>query len=217
MILLTNYISPVKKFFSLLLNILAFLRNISPASDTDADLVARYQQTENLVVLGTLYSRYMDLIYGICLKYLKNSEDAQDAVMGIFEELVVKLKKHEVQHFKSWLYTVAKNHCLMKLRQDKKVPIAKMQDGFMQSEENGHLEEVLTREENFRQLESCLEQLNPDQRKAIELFYLHQKCYNEISAKTGIEWKAVRSFIQNGRRNLKICMEAQKEKSITHE
>jgi RNA polymerase sigma-70 factor (ECF subfamily) len=217
MILLTNYISPVKKFFSLLLNILAFLRNISPASDTDADLVARYQQTENLAVLGTLYSRYMDLIYGICLKYLKNSDDAQDAVMGIFEELVAKLKKHEVQHFKSWLYTVAKNHCLMKLRQDKKVPLTKIQEEFMQSEENGHLEEVLTREENFRQLESCLEQLTPDQRRVIEMFYLQRKCYNDISAETSIEWKAVRSFIQNGRRNLKICIEAQKEKSITHE
>lgn len=196
---------------------MALLRNISSTSLPDADLVGRYKETESLAVLGELYNRYMDLVYGICLKYLQNSDDAQDAVMGIFEELVKKLKLHEVQNFKSWLYTLTKNHCLMKLRQDKKGPLSKITDDFVQSGEDGHLEDVLRREENFRQLETCLKQLAANQRVSIELFYLQGKCYNEISAATGLEWKAVRSFIQNGRRNLKICMEAGKEKTVTNE
>lgn len=157
------------------------------------------------------------MVYGVCLQYLKDPEDAQDAVMAIFEELVTKLRQHQVDHFKSWLYTLSRNHCLMKLRQQKKMPTQKMGEEFMQTEEDGHLKDVLNREEHFRQLESCMEQLAENQRKVIELFYLQGKCYNEIAAETGIEWSKVRSFIQNGRRNLKMCIENQKKQTMANE
>lgn len=192
---------------------MAFLKKIS-SSLTDTELVEQYKRSTDLMVLGDLYQRYMDLVYGVCLKYLKEPEDAQDAVMAIFEELVRKLQKHAVENFKSWLYTVAKNHCLMRLRSQKKAPVTKINSEFMQSEESGHLEEVMLREENFKQLEHCMGQLTTDQRNVIEAFYLQGKCYNEISLETGIEWNNVRSFIQNGRRNLKLCMEKQSAKTM---
>lgn len=154
------------------------------------------------------------MVYGVCLKYLKDAENAQDSVMAIFEELITKLQKHQVDNFKSWLYTLAKNHCLMRLRAEKKTGTAKINDELMQSEEAGHLQDVLDREENFKQLEYCMSQLAGDQRIVIELFYLQGKCYNEITMETGLEWNTVRSFIQNGRRNLKICMEKQAVKTI---
>jgi RNA polymerase sigma factor (sigma-70 family) len=193
---------------------LAFLRKISSNGVSDAELVEQYRSSNKLSVLGELYNRYMEMVYGVCLKYLKDGENAQDSVMSIFEELVVKLQKHQVDNFKSWLYILAKNHCLMRLRSEKKGVTVKMADEFMQSEENEHLEDVLAREENFKQLEYCMGQLATDQRKAIELFYLQGKCYNEIAAETGLEWSLVRSYIQNGRRNLKICMEKQAEKTV---
>ena len=196
---------------------MALLRNISSSPLSDTELLAQYRHTENLSLLGELFSRYMDLLYGVCLKYLKEPEEAQDAVMAVFEELIQKLKQHQVENVKSWLYTVAKNHCLMKLRQQKRVPTGKLPDEFMQSADEEHLKDVLDREENFRQLDECMEQLADNQRQVIKLFYLQGKCYNEISAETGIEWKAVRSFIQNGRRNLKICMEAQQKKTVSNE
>lgn len=192
---------------------MAFLRKISSQNLSDADLVNQYRQTTTLAVLGELYNRYMEMVYGVCLKYLKNPEDAQDAVMSIFEELIGKLQKHEVENFKSWLYTLAKNHCLMRLRAEKKTATAKINEEFVQSEENGHLQDVLNREENFKQLEYCLGQLVTDQRRVIEAFYLEGKCYNEIAEDTGLEWNHVRSYIQNGRRNLKNCMESQKAKT----
>lgn len=188
---------------------MAFLKKI-PSSFTDAELVAQYKQHAELSVLGDLYQRYMELIYGVCLKYLKNPDDAQDAVMAVFEELVTKLKQHEVSAFKSWVYTVAKNHCLMRLRSKKRTQPTALKEEFMQSDALGHLEEVMIREDNLQQLEYCLGQLSANQRTAIEAFYLKQKCYQEIAAETGIEWSRVRSFIQNGRRNLKICMESHK-------
>ena len=103
----------------------------------------------------------------------------------------------------------------MKLRQQKKLPTGKLPEGFMQSEDETHLKDVLDKEEHFRQLDECMEQLAEQQRKVIELFYLQGKCYNEITAETGLEWNSVRSFIQNGRRNLKICMEAKQKKIVS--
>lgn len=186
---------------------MTFLKNISNNSLTDAELVLGYKAAGDLHVLAQLYQRYMDLVYGVCLKYLKNPEQAKDAVMQIFEELIEKLKKHEVENFRGWLYQLAKNHCLMQLRSRKNLRTVEVPPSLMQSEENVHLNGVLEREENFKQLEYCLATLSEDQRKAVQLFYIEGKCYNEIVELMGQNWNQVRSFIQNGRRNLKICME----------
>ena len=190
-----------------------FVKNISQSSISDKDLIEQYKRSGNLEILGDLYQRYMDLVYGVCLKYLKDTENAKDSTLAIFEELVIKLQKHEVDNFKSWLYQVAKNHCLMLLRSEKKFAKANVDVTLVQNEENLHLDGELEKEQNFRQLSFCLEQLNQEQRRVLELFYLEKKCYKEIVENTNIEWNQVRSYIQNGRRNLKICMEKQKLQS----
>ena len=176
--------------------------------------MAAYRDSGDMKVLGELYQRYMDLVYGVCLKYVKEPEDAQDCVLNIFEELVTKLRRHEVENFRAWIHQVAKNHCLMRLRSEKGKTAVNLDVGIMQSEESLHLNGALEKEEHFRQLEFCLGQLNEEQRRGIELFYLEGKCYNEIVEITGIEWNKVRSLIQNGRRNLKICMDKEIEKSV---
>jgi RNA polymerase sigma-70 factor (ECF subfamily) len=174
---------------------------------SEQELILRYRQGHDLQVLGRLYAPYMELVYGVCLKYLKDAEAAKDAVMNIFEELVEKLKRHEVDNFKSWLYVVAKNHCLMQLRKDGKMKTSEIPETFMQSEEDLHLNGVLEKESNLRIMEDCLGSLPQEQKRSVELFFMEGKCYNEISELTGQEWNKVRSQIQNGKRNLKICME----------
>jgi len=188
---------------------LAFLKNISSANQSDTELVVAYRQSGDLKVLGELYQRYMELVYGVCLKYLKETELAQDAVMQIFEELVSKLKKHEVDNFRGWLHQVAKNYCLMQLRTPKNLKTVALPPLLMQNEEDVHLNGVMEKEENFQKLEKCIASLSDEQRTMIKLFYLEGKCYNEIVKITGLEWNHVRSSIQNGRRNLKLCMEKQ--------
>jgi len=160
-----------------------------------------------MAVLGELYQRYMELVYGVCLKYFKEPETAKDSVMQIFEDLVSKLKKHEVDNFKGWLHQVAKNHCLMQLRTPRNMKTVEFKTEIVQSEEDVHLNGVLEKEENFRKLEYCLGTLSDEQRNTVKLFYLEGKCYNEIVEMTGLEWNQVRSLIQNGKRNLKNCME----------
>lgn len=185
-----------------------FLKNIS-SEKPDEELVLAYRTSGDLAVLAELYQRYMDLVYGVCLKYLQEPEDAKDSVLAIYQELIPKLQKHDVSYFKGWLYQVAKNHCLMLLRSGKKMARSQMDVSLMQSGETVHLNGELDKEENFRHMYFCLGQLIPEQKQVLELFYLESKCYNQIVEVTGIEWNKVRSFIQNGRRNLKICMEKQ--------
>lgn len=187
--------------------LLKFLKNISPDTSTDPELIALYKQTGDMGVLADLYQRYMELVYGVCLKYFKEEERSKDAVMNIFEELSVKLKSHEISNFKSWLHTVTRNYCLMQLRTPRHLKTMEFNPEHMQSEENAHLNGVFEAEEKLVLLEKCMQTLTPEQQQTVNLFYLQQKCYNEIVTITGYDWNKVRSFIQNGKRNLKICME----------
>lgn len=174
---------------------------------SDEELLLSYQQNLNENALAILYLRYADLLYGVCLKYLQNAESSQDAVMNIYTEIVEKLKHHQVENFKGWVYVVAKNHCLMQLRKSKKTVTVEFQPQLMQNEDFTHLDDVLSKENDFLVLEKCMETLQQNQQKAINLFYLQNKCYNDIAIELDMEWNKVRSLIQNGRRNLKICME----------
>lgn len=195
---------------------MAFLKNISSSAQTDHELVLSYRESGDLKVLGDLYQRYMELVYGVCLKYLKEPELAQDAVMQIFEELVSKLKKHEVENFRGWLHQVAKNHCLMQLRTPKNLKTVELSPLLMQNEQDVHLNGVMDKEQNFQKLEKCIAALPEEQKLMIKLFYLDGKCYNEIVEITGKAWNHVRSSIQNGRRNLKLCMDRKESDSDSY-
>jgi RNA polymerase sigma factor (sigma-70 family) len=185
---------------------LAFLKNTENRAATDQELVLLYKKEGDIRILSELYQRYMDLLYAVCLKYLKNPEEAKDAVMSIFEELVSKLAKHEVSQFSGWVYTVAKNHCLMQLRAGKRLKLIN-DPGIMQLTENPHLNGVFENEEQLSQLTKCIDGLSPEQKMTVQLFYLQNKSYREIASITQTEWDKVRSHVQNARRNLKICME----------
>lgn len=188
---------------------LRFLRPKSNPPQNDEALLQAYQSGGDVEVLGQLYERYVELTYGVCLKYLRNEADAEDAVMTIFEQLVVKAKTHEVKNFRAWLYVLAKNHCLMQLRKPQR---EFSQPDFMHFNGVLHPEEERPEAQEV-QLRDCIEQLPAEQRSSIELFYFENQSYQEIAERKDEDLGKIRSFIQNGRRNLKICME--KKKKIT--
>ncbi|WP_245957593.1 sigma-70 family RNA polymerase sigma factor [Niabella yanshanensis] len=174
---------------------------------SDEQLLAQFKQTGDQQFLAELYLRYSQLLYGVCLKYLEDAEEARDAVMNIYQELLVKVPRHEIQNFKSWVYVLTKNHCLMHLRSAKKNITVSLEQHTVQSDDFSHLDSVIEKEEAFKRLEKCIEKLPREQQQSIQLFYYENKCYNEIAETTSMDWNKVRSLIQNGRRNLKICME----------
>lgn len=173
----------------------------------DNELIQRYRNSGDLSILGEFYTRYMPMVYGVCLKYLKDREESKDAVMQVFERLITLLKEHEVVHFKSWLYVTSRNHCLMQIRARKGKNFEEISTQFMEIDPNAHPEDETDMESNLSKLEECIAQLVEEQKRCVTLFYLQQRCYKDIVELTGFDDKKVKSYIQNGKRNLKICME----------
>lgn len=182
-----------------------FNRPKNPDDADDYKLLNSYRETGDLAVLGRLYEKQMPLVFGVCLKYLKDEESAKDAVMGIFEELIDKARQHDIKQFRSWLYVVSRNYCLMQLRSDKKMETVNLDD-FMEFSPVLHHDDN-NREAAMKALENCMDKLPVNQKQSIDLFYLNEKCYKEIVELTGFTLNEVKSYIQNGKRNLKICLE----------
>jgi RNA polymerase sigma factor (sigma-70 family) len=175
---------------------------------SDLQLVIRYTKTNEKSCVGILFERYSTLVYSVCLKYLSDKEESKDASMQIFEKLLDDLKKHSITNFRSWLHSVAKNHCLMHLRKNKHIreiggDAAELLIPIMEYKNFSHPEETDLKETNLTELENGLLKLNLEQKQCIELFYLQEKSYVEIANMTGFSINNVKSYIQNGKRNLK--------------
>jgi len=177
------------------------------SSHTDEELLIRYKEKPNSDVLGEYYKRYGHLAFGVALKYLKNPSDAEDITMSVFENLPKKIINHSIHNFKSWLYSVVKNECLMRLRK-KEFASPAIEKELEQSNE---IEAVYLLEGQLELLEQSIGELSDEQQTCIRLFYLEKKSYNEISATVHLEIKKVKSAIQNGKRNLKIKLEGYHE------
>lgn len=173
---------------------------------TEAERLAAYRRLGDIAMLGALYEPYMDMVFGVCFKYLHDEDESKDAVMQIFEKLVVDLRQHEVSNLKSWLHSVARNHCLMKLRSAHitTTPDDGEQEFYTDTQPD---EEIFALDDRLDALDGCLQKLISEQRVSIELFYIQNKCYRDIACETGYELSKVKSYIQNGKRNLKICIE----------
>lgn len=177
------------------------------------ELLKKYQSSGDINTLGQLYAPYMEMVLAIGLKYYKDQHRAEDLVMVVFEKIKDKAKTHQISNFSSWLYSLAKNECLMALRKTKKefsTDDFSFQKQVMENEQIFHLFEENKKEKQLNQLENCIEQLKPEQKNCIEAFYLNKKTYQEIAHEQQIELKKVKSAIQNGKRNLKNCIEQQK-------
>jgi len=190
---------------------LRLLRN-KTAPDTevsDKDLLARFQSSGGAEDLLPLYERHAELIYALCLRYLGSPQRAEDAGMEIWAVLMDKLPKHEINNFRSWLQTTVRNHCLMQLRREKKDPLQQADGAFMQCDRLLHLkDEPDHQNEDTRPLYHCINQLKEEQRRCVRLFYLREgESYQSIAGEMNLSVGAVRSHLQNGRRNLKICLE----------
>jgi RNA polymerase sigma-70 factor (ECF subfamily) len=188
------------------------IRNKDKSILTDEELIQHYRQKEDKQAVGVLFNRYSHLVFGVCMKYLKDPDESKDAVLQIFEKLYADLLKHDVQKFSFWIHRVTQNFCLMQLRS--KQAAKNRSDQYQNYEINtadepddNNIKKAYQKETELQLLEEAILSLNDEQRMCIELFYLKEKCYNEISDLTGFDFKQVKSYIQNGKRNLKIYME----------
>lgn len=176
-------------------------------SRTDEELARKYSTSGDLVYLVEVYKRYMPLVYGVALKYLKRPEDAQDVVMQLFEELTKKVKETKIESFKAWLYTCVRNYCLMELRKRSRNLSVSLDDTFMEFCDDFHLTVIGEDDQQGRALRECIESLPDKQRVSVNYFFLDELSYKEVEERTGFSLKMIKSFIQNGKRNLRLCLE----------
>jgi len=178
----------------------------------DKQLLDKFYTEGNNYWLGILLQRYTLLLFGVCMKYLKNEEDAKDCVQQIFLKVISEVQKYKVDYFKSWLYMIARNHCLMKIRDRQgKIPV-ELTDNLLTPEEDYNKQNLVEKDRTLALIEEGLHELNEEQKLCITLFYLKKKSYQEIADITGYNLLQVKSFIQNGKRNLKLIVEKKMKK-----
>jgi len=173
---------------------------------TDAELLNLFYTDKNQEWIGILLERYTLLLLGVCMKYLKDENEARDCVQQIFLKVLTEVSKYKIDFFKSWLYMVAKNHCLMRLR-DRGTKGAKELNDSLAAGDDTDKQELIANEKTYDLLEEAIRELSEEQRQCVILFYLKKNSYNQISEKTGFNLMQVKSYIQNGKRNLKIIID----------
>ena len=182
---------------------------------TDQELLEKFYAGHNNEWLGILLQRYTLLLLGVSMKYLKNEEEAKDSVQQIFLKVIQELQKYKVEYFKSWLYMVAKNHCLMRLRDRQGKLTTEINERLTaKPEEETNLQKLVQNEHTLDLMEIALKELNAEQQQCVTLFYLQKKSYQEISDATGYSMLQVKSYIQNGKRNLKILIEQKQQDDL---
>lgn len=174
---------------------------------TDQELLERFYADRDNQWLGILLERYTLLLLGVCMKYLKNEELARDSVQQIFLKAITELHKYKVEYFKSWIYMVAKNHCLMQLRDKPEKNVIEITDKISVQHDEPDFDTLIKTEKTYEYLGISLKKLNTEQQQCISMFYLEKLSYQQISEKTGFTLMQVKSHIQNGKRNLRLLIE----------
>lgn len=179
---------------------------------SEQELLRRYYQDGNKEWLGIVLQRYTLLLLGVCMKYLKNEEAARDAVQQIFLKAITELEKYQVEYIKSWLYMVAKNHCLMQFR-DKNRQLVELSEQLVEAQDTEELLSIKEKDQLLDWMHECLKNLNPEQQQCVTLFYLEKRSYQEVAEITGYTLLQVKSSIQNGKRNLRLMIQRMRQEN----
>ncbi len=181
--------------------------NPDKSTRSDQELLEQFYSDHNNEWLGLLLQRYTLLLLGVSMKYLKNEEEAKDCVQQVFLKVIQELHKYKVDYFKSWLYMIVKNQCLMKLREKQARPVDELCEKMAAPAEEPVKDELLQNEQTLQLMQDSLQELSMEQRQCVTLFYLQKRSYQQVSDETGFNLLQVKSYIQNGKRNLRILLE----------
>ena len=197
-------------FSRIIENEISYFHPVNPKLNkhiSDLELLERFYADRDNQWLGILLERYTLLLLGVCMKYLKNEELARDSVQQIFLKAITELQKYRVEYFKSWIYMVAKNHCLMQLRDKPGKNTIEVKDSIPAETDETDKESLLLNEKTYEYMGEALKELNAEQQLCVTLFYMEKKSYQQITEQTGYSMMQVKSHIQNGKRNMRILIE----------
>ena len=197
-------------FSRIIENEISYFHPVNPKLNkhiSDQELLEKFYADRDNQWLGILLERYTLLLLGVCMKYLKNEELARDSVQQIFLKAITELQKYRVEYFKSWIYMVAKNHCLMQLRDKPGKNTIEVKESIPAAADETDKESLLLNEKTYEYMSEALKELNADQQLCVTLFYMEKKSYHQITEQTGYSMMQVKSHIQNGKRNMRLLIE----------
>lgn len=175
---------------------------------SEEEMLSRFRETGDTYWLGQILQSHTVLLIGVAMKYLKDADAAADAVQSVFLKALTHFPAEEMRNVKGWLYILVRNHCLQILRDQ--VHLLPEESLATVSGAVGDEAEAWEKEYTLQQLEESMERLSPEQRKVIDLFYLQRKSYAEVQEITGYSFGQVKSYIQNGKRALRILLQSKR-------
>ena len=186
----------------------------------DNSLIHQYQEQQEHRYFNELYQRYAHLVFGSCLKQVKNRDEAKDLTMIIFEKLVERLPTEQVDNFKTWIYYFTRNECISHLRKQEATTkreeewkkMRKSEEIFMENETllRPYTDNSISNIDGAA-LQHAIQQLSKAQQQCIRRFFFEQQSYKQIATATRWSLKEVKSHLQNGKRKLRLILLEQQQ------
>lgn len=146
-----------------------------------------------------LIGRYQGMVYGLCLRMLRQREEAEDATQETFVRVCNNLHRWDPERsFEPWLLTIAGNRCRTRLAKRSRQPLATgldypVEDSSHQEFEARHLAEEIDR---------VLDLMKSDCKQAFLMFYKNRLSYNEIAQHLDVPLGTVKTWVHRARREL---------------
>lgn len=181
--MLTDSLSPLFRWpFA---DLTAFVEHWYRCPVSDADLVRAMAEGDR-AALGTLYDRYVALMFGIARRMLRNDREAEDLVHDVFLEVWRQSKDFDLARgtVRAWLVMRLRSRALDRLKSVAFARVTSLETTTLPYEPSVAPVEVTGASETAM-VRHALDQLPPDQRTVIELGYFEGLSLSEVAARLG--------------------------------
>lgn len=166
---------------------------------------------------STLVDQYKDLVFSLALRMMKNKEEAEEVAQDSFIKVYKSLSKFKGDSkFSTWIYRVAYNTCLDRLkknqRQQQTVTIDEYTEHQVKSLDNAY--DQLEKKERELAIQNCLKLLPSEDSFLISLYYYEEQSLEEISKVIGLKPNNVKVKLFRARKKLATILKEQIDNNI---
>lgn len=166
---------------------------------------------------AVLVNRYKNMVYTLTLRMLKNREEAEEVSQDTFVKIYKHLNKFKGDSkFSTWVYRIAYNSCLDRIRaykgQNNTVGIDEFTENQVRTLETAF--DILDRADRQKSVKECLERLPPDDSALISLFYYEELSLSEISKIINLDSNNLKVKLFRARKRLATILKKRLEPTI---
>jgi RNA polymerase sigma factor (sigma-70 family) len=166
---------------------------------------------------AVLVDRYKDMIFTLALKMIKNREEAEEVAQDTFIKIYSSLSKFKGDSkFSTWIYKIAYNTCLDRLKKNKKeennISIDEFSSHLIKTMDNAL--SALEEKERKQAIQNCLNLLPREENFLLTLFYFEDQNLEEIGKIMSINANNVKVKLFRSRQKLAVILKKQLEPEI---